>query len=222
MANAEELQNEGGKNFGLSNEIRLGLKHQSGWGFNVTGSYQTDNYADPSGDAGTNGDASLMIIHPSIFKNATFDFHGVLRIYAPTSEKSRENDIRSASYYSFIDMTFAKRFSASNLTFIRGFTQPNPTDTSTQSVIVNALEFAHATTKTIALSFGGQFEADNARAGTSTEFDLYPFIDFTFIPNVLIEPKYYFPVYVGGNRQVNASGAALNQTQAELLIKIGI
>ena len=222
MANAEELQNEGGKNFGLSNEVRVGMKHKSGWGFALTGTYQTQNFADPAGDAGSNGDASLMLYHPSIIKNDTFDFHGIARLYAPTSETSREKGILSASYYGFLDMTFAKRLTATNLTIVRGFSQPTPGDTDAQSVIYNSLEFYHATTKSISLSFGGQFEADNSRSGTSTEFDLYPFIDFSPTPNLLIEPKYYFPVFVGGNRSVNASGAALNQTQAELFIKLSI
>lgn len=223
MARAEELQNIGGENFGLSTEVRLGLKHKSGWAFNVTGSHQTNNYADPSRNTGTNGDATLMLIAPSFYKGTLVDWHGVARVYAPTSEKSRANNVRSFAYYNYFDFDFGHKLTATQLTLARFFDRDTKGDSDVTSVIYNALEFYHQTTKGIALAFGGQFEADNTyRGGTGTEFDVYPFIDFTVIPNVLVEAKYYFPVFVGGNGSVGATGAALNQSQAELFVKIGI
>lgn len=223
MATAEELQNVGGKNFDLGNEVRIGLKHASGWGFSLTGAYQTGNFADPAGDTGVAKDASLMIFHPSLIKNDTFDFHGLVRIYAPTSEKSRENNIQSMAYWGFLDITLAKRFSMTNLLIARGNSQPSPAADDTQSWFYDSLELYHQTAKGISLSFGGQVIQNNSYAsGSGTEVDLYPFIDFTIIPNVLIEPKYYFPVFVGGNGSAGVSGAALNQSQAELFIKIAI
>jgi hypothetical protein len=223
MARAEELQNIGGENFGLSTEVRLGLKHVSGWSLTATGSHQTNNYADPSRNTGTNGDATLMLGTPSFYKNSLVNWYGVLRGYLPTSEKSRANNVRSMAYYNYLDFDLGHRLTATHVFLGRFFDRDTKGDTDVTSVIYNALEFYHQTTKGISLSFGGQFEADNTyRGGTGTEFDVYPFIDFSFIPNVLIEAKYYFPVFVGGNGSVGATGAALNQSQAELFVKIGI
>jgi hypothetical protein len=223
MARPSELEDIGGKNFNLENEVRIGLKHKSGYGFSLTGTYATDNYADPSGNAGQSKDASLMLFHPSIVKTNTFDLYGYFRLYIPTSEKSREQDVRSGSYWSFLDITLPKKFSMTNLLISRVYTRPNPQPTDLNSLFYNSLELYHQTFKGISLAFGGQFEADNMyRNATGTEVDVYPFIDITLIPNVLIEPKYYFPVFVSGGGSVGASGAALNQTQAELFIKIAI
>jgi hypothetical protein len=223
LGRAQELQDEGGRNFGLNTEVRVGLKHKSGWGIGVTGTYKTDNFADPSSDTGKDSDASLMLSHPSIFKNNTFDLYGALRIYVPTSESSRENDVRSATYYSFLDITLPKKFSLSNTFLVHGFTRPAPGATDITSAVYESLELSHQTAKGMALAFGAQAEADSFYGQqTGTQVDLYPFIDFTLIPNVLIEPKFYLPVFVSGGGSVGASGASLDQSQAELFIKIAI
>ncbi len=223
MGRAQELQDNGGRNFGLNNEVRVGLKHKSGWGFALTGTYQTDNFADPSSDTGKNSDASLMLSHPSIIKNNIYDLYGVLRIYAPTSEASRENNVLSARYYSFLDITLPKKFAISNTFFVRAFSRPAPGATDLTSVVYDSLELSREAAKGISFAFGAEVEADSFHGQqTGTQVDLYPFIDFALIPNVLIEPKYYFPVFVSGGGTVGASGASLDQTQAELFIKIAI
>lgn len=223
LPTVQELQNVGGQNFDLNNEVRLGLKHKSGWGFSLTAAYDTMNYADPSKDVGVTNDASLILFHPSIFKNNTFDLYGYLRLYVPTSESSRENDGRSVAYWSFLDITLAKRFSISQTFSARMYTQSNETDTSKISQIYDAVELAHSTFKGVNLSFGVQgIENVYNTQASANEVDVYPFIDFTFIPNILIEPKYYFPVYVGGSKSVGSTGAAMDQSSAELFIKMAI
>lgn len=223
MGRAKELQDVGGRNFGLKNEARVGLKHKSGWGFALTGTYQTDNFADPSSDTGKNSDASLILYHPSLVKNNTFDLYGTLRLYIPTSENSREANVRAARYTSLLDITLPKKFSISNTFLAQGFTRPNPGPTDIASIFYNSLELSHQTFKGISLAFGAQAEADGfSGQQTGTQVDVYPFIDFAIIPNVLIEPKYYFPVFVSGGGTVGASGAAFDQSQAELFIKIAI
>ena len=223
MARAQELQNVDGQNFGLGTEVRVGLKHTSGWGFNLTASHQTNNYADSARNTGANGDASLMVIAPSFYKDDFVDFHGIGRFYLPTSDSSRSGHVLSADYRNFLDFNFGHSLTATNLTITRFFDRDNKDAAALSSFVYNSLEFTHQTMKTVALAFGGQFEADNSYGnGTGTQVDLYPFIDFTVIPNVLIETKYYFPVFVGGNRSVGASGVALDQSQAELFVKIAI
>ena len=144
-------------------------------------------------------------------------------MYFPTSEKSQANNIHSVEIRNYLDLTFSHGFTASSFSMARFFDRDTKADSDLSSLVYSSFELAHQTLPTVALAFGGQFEADNSyRAGTGTQIDLYPFIDFTFIPNVLIEPKYYFPVSVGGNRSVDASGVALDQSKAELFIKIAI
>jgi hypothetical protein len=223
MARAQELQNVDGQNYGLNTEVRVGLKHVSGWGFNLTGAHKTNNYADSAKNTGTNGDASLMVYTPPYIKNDSVSVYSIVRPYIPTSERSQATNTHSLEFRNYIDLTFSHKLTATNFTLVRFFDADKMGDGDLTSLVYNALEFYHQTLPKVALAFGAQYEADNSyRSGTGTQVDVYPFIDFNVIPNVLIEPKYYFPVSIGGNRSVDASGVALDQSKAELFIKIAI
>ncbi len=223
VARAEELQDIGGKEFGNLAEIRAGLKHKSGWGFMLTGANATTNFADNGKNTGNNGDATMILNVPSLIKTDSFHWFGYARAYFPTSDRSASNNVSSQAWYNFFEFNLGHNVTATNLTIARVFSRDLKQDSDLTSFVYNSLEFAHQTTSWAALSFGGQFEADNTvRNGTGHEIDLYPFVDIAVTPNILIEPKYYFPVFVGGNGGVGASGASMNQSYFELFVKLAI
>ena len=97
---------------------------------------------------------------------------------------------------------------------------PKPEDSP--FVLYQSLELAHQTTKTIALAIGEQTTVEtHYGTATGTTVEIYPFADITITKNILIEPKFYMPVLVS-NIVDGPSSVTMNQTQAELFVKISI
>ena len=79
MGRKEELETIGGKNYEMFNEVYVGATHSSGWGMDLTAAYDSESNADRSLDTRSLTDASVIIRHPTIYKDDTFSVDGKFR-----------------------------------------------------------------------------------------------------------------------------------------------
>jgi hypothetical protein len=218
-----ELEEVGGKNYYLKNELILGVKHKSGWGLAVADHVDQSNYNDPSQNKPVKvKDASLLFSHPAIVKNDFMELGGYLRPYIPTSTSSRENGRRQLRYYSFADFKMPGKWGLSNLALPMFFHSDVMAPTDADFLMLESLELTHQTAKSVRFGIGQQTQWEHhVGSASGTVVDIYPFADLEFIPNVLIEPKIYLPVFVRGLVDDAAQSASLAQSQFELFVKIG-
>ena len=217
-----ELEEIGGKNYGLTNELLVSAIHSSGWGIELSGAYGSSSNADSSKDKSARKDASVLLYHPSLFKNDSVNLFGKFRAYVPTSEGSQARGATQYRYYSMLAIDLSKRLSVFNLAMPMWFSQNDKKPESSPFNLYDCTELSHQTTKSIALAIGQQTNIET-HYGTATgkSVELYPFMDITIIPNVLIEPKIYLPVFVSEIVD-GPKNASIDQTQFELFVKIAI
>ncbi|RYZ76092.1 MAG: hypothetical protein EOP05_06060 [Proteobacteria bacterium] len=223
MGRKYELEEIGGRNFALKNELVLGIKHKSGWGFSIADDIRQTNNNDHSKDKRNNiTDASLILSHPAIVKNESMSLGGYLRPYLPTSNRSQDSGFRQLRYYSFLDITMPAKWGLSNLMIPMFFTDNAKKAEDADFLFYESLELTHQTAKTVRFGFGQQTQYEHHRGTPSgTTVEVYPFVDIEIIPNVLIEPKFYLPVFVQNLVDGAPAAVSLAQSQAELYIKMG-
>lgn len=218
-----ELEEIGGRNYFLKNELVLGVKHKSGWGLSVAEDIrQTSNNADTPDKSARAADASVIVGHPALYKSDSLSVGGQLRAYLPTTEGSQKSGFRQLRYYSFADFTMPEKWGLSHLLMPIYMTSDKMGDTDADWLVYESLELTHQTAKTVRFGFGQQTQWEHhmgTPAGTTVE--VYPFVDIEWIPNVLIEPKLYMPVFVNGLVDGAPGIVAMSQIQAELFVKIG-
>ncbi len=223
MGRKHELEEIGGQNFFLKNELVVGVKHKSGWGLSIADDIrQTNSNADTKDYRGRITDASLIIGHPALYKSESLSIGGQLRPYIPTSERSQKNDFRQVRYQSFADITMPAKWGLSNMLMPIWMTSNNMSADSSDIYVYDCLELTHQTAQTVRFGLGQQTQWEHhvgTPAGTTVE--VYPFVDIEWIPNVLIEPKVYLPVFVSNLVDGAPSVVAMSQLQAELYVKIG-
>ncbi len=219
----DDLETVGGKNYSMKNELIVSAQHSSGWGLGLSAAMTSTDNADKNLNVFKRGDASIILDHPSLIKNDTFSMGGKFRAFLPTTESSRSSGFRQYRYLSITGLQLAHKFSLSQVIMPIVFSSTAPASTDSPFFVYQCLELAHQTTKSIALSIGEQTQVEThygTEAGTTVE--IYPFIDFALTKNILIEPKFYVPIYVYGSVDGAPSTVSLNQTQAELFVKLSI
>lgn len=217
-----ELEEIGGKNYDLTNELLVSGIHSTGWGLELSGAYGSDSNAESSKNSNGRKDASVILYHPSLFKTESINVFGKIRAYVPTSEASQRDGKTQFRYLAMVAVDLSNKFSLFNLTMPMWFSRNEKAADKSPFNLYDCTELSHQTTKSISLAIGQQTNIEtHYGTPTGTSVEIYPFMDITIIPNVLIEPKIYLPVYVSGVVG-GPSNASIDQSQFELFLKIAI
>lgn len=216
-----ELQEEGGRNFAMRNELFLGVTEKSGWGAKISGLFVSTSNADSSRDFREIGDPSLVISHPSLYKSQDLDIYGRFRYYAPVSTASSAVSLHHFAYYLFADLTLPNQMAISNAFIPRYFNQAEYSDTDAYALIYDATEFTKQLDSNFRLGIGQQTQIETHHfSATGTSIEAYPFIDFIGISNTLLQAKMYFPLYVNNSVGGAPTAAGVSNLQAEFFAKI--
>jgi hypothetical protein len=221
MGRTYELQEAGGRNFAMKNELFVGATGESGWGAKLSASFNSTSNADTSKDVREFGDPSVIVSHPSLYKDRDLDVYGRFRYYAPVATSSRAASLHHFAYYLLADLTLPAQMSVSNALIPRYFSQAEYADSDAYFLLYDSTELTKQLSSSLAIGIGQQTQIEAhhvTAAGTSIE--AYPFVNFTGISKVLIQAKAYLPLYVNNSVGGAPTAAGLSNLQAEFFAKV--
>ena len=220
-----EYDNSLGRRYRLKNEYSVGAVHTSGFGLSAMAVTSGKQYAE--GNTAQNrmgaGDPSLTLIHPALYKDQNLSITGQLRRYFPVSDFSVNRTQQQVAYYLFANYTLPKSAAVWNQLTGRNFDQSFYNKADSKYLVEDYTTLTQNLNSWFKYGIGQhtQFEWHETTApGQSIE--LYPLADFIVSSNIYIEPRLYFPLLSVNTVYDAPKAVALNNTQAELFIRMGM
>lgn len=215
-----ELEEIGGKNYSRKHEVYLGAKHSSGFGATLTGSVSGTSFADNTKDAQTTGDITTILYHPTFYKDTSWDFYGLGRIYFPTSDASKTINKMRYYYYFGTNYTFTGNFRLENGIGLHYFTQNKFADDDIFFLFEEELYAKYDVTKWLTLGFGPYLQVHSKeRTAPGTAIELTPFLGFNLGEHAYFEAKSYLPIFTDGSVG-SPRNASLNEIGSEIYLKL--
>jgi hypothetical protein len=193
-----ELEAPGGRNYLMKNEIFVGAAHSSEWGAKISLDYVATSNDDATKDSHEMGDPSLIVEHPSIFKNRDVNIRGQIRYFLPVATTSKAKGLQQFAYSLIAEMQLVEQLSLVNIFVPRYYLQATYADTDAFSLVSDSTEVSR-TFDWFGAGLGQRTQVESHQAispGTSVE--VYPFLSFLRISNAIIEAKYYIPLISSG------------------------
>jgi hypothetical protein len=218
-----ELETIGGKNYSWLTELRIGIKHSSGWGFILTGRQSTESYDDTTKDVHTYTDASAIIPHPVWYKDNTVSVGGSFRFYYPTSPHSYSVSKYTYAYYNTLSWEVTPELNIGNYLIPRYFQQATYADDDATLYIEDDTPIMYKLASWVSIGVGQytQYEWHKVTA-MGSETDVYPVIDFNLNDNVTLEGRFYMPVYIYNSVGGGASATYIENSYGELFFSMSI
>jgi hypothetical protein len=221
-ARKHELEEPGGYEYMIWDELGLAAMNKSGWGLKATGSYATTQN-DGAATKAALRDPSVILANP-FYTNSMTDIHGQFRMYFPVSETSTAKNRIQYAYYIYADQKLAHGWNISSYATFRYFSQPSYQPTDTYFYVENEVDIIKDFNKWLSVGVGPYTQSESYITNPSgTTVDISPFVDFK-IDKIFIEPRLYFPIY--SVDQVNWGGGpatvGTSDIWAQLYVKLTI
>lgn len=226
MGRKYELETPGGRNYLMKNEIFVGTTHASGWGAKLSLDYVATSNDDSKKDVHEMADPSVIVEHPSLFKNRDVNIYGQARYFLPVAADSKAKSLQQLAYYLFTDMQLVEQLSLTNSFNLRYYIQASYADADSFSLVTNTTEVSRKF-DWFGVGFGQRTQIESHQAtspGTSVE--VYPLLSFLGISNTVIQAKLYIPLIVSGlvngppGSSSGPSSGGLSGAQVEFFARI--
>ncbi len=220
MGRKYELETTGDRTYAMKNEAFLGVAHTNGWGLKLSADYVTSSNDDSKKDVQEMGDPSVIVSHPTIYKDQNVDVYGRFRYYMPVAASSRAANLQHFAYYLLTDVQLPAQMIVSNSFVIRYFEQSSYLDSDAFSLVRDSTELTKKL-NLVCLGLGQRTRIESHQAiAPGTAAEVYPFADFLGLPNALLEAKVYLPVFAKGIVSGGPSAASISNIQAEFFMKL--
>lgn len=219
-----DLESSTGLRAKSKNEFYIGTQHKSGWGAYLNGVANVASYGEVAKNGSSQGDASIVIMHPSFYDNGSVKHSGYFKIYHPTSEFSRTHAINQYSY-NFISSAkdVGAGVSLTNVFVPRYFNDGSRKATNTQYYF----EDRTILTKNVnnwmraGVAQWTQYELHFASSPGFT-VEVYPFADFVVAKNTFVSPRVYFPLYARGAVYDGPKVASTQEVKMEVYLQTSL
>ena len=221
-----EYDDTKGRRMKLKQEIFAGAQHENGWGgyMQAVSSGSTFAQETPKQVNGLQAaDPSFTLLHPDFYKGTSATVSGQFRQYFPVSDRSRDRNNYQAAYYLTTAYKVTGAWSLWNQLVPRYNFQGFYKKGDTTYFYEDLSNVTYKVSNTISMGLGQwtQVEVHEAEA-MGTTVDVMPFVKYTPIANVSIEPRLYFPAYTQNRVSDMARAVALDSARAELYAQIAL
>ncbi len=221
-ARAYEYNDDNGRRLRQKYEYYLGAVHKSGWG--AYGQAQTSGTT----FAGTKyssaiqgGDASVTLLHPDFYKDASLTLAGQFRRYFAITARSKGRDQKQWAYYFYTTYKMPASYVIWNQATPRFFDQDFYKKGDTTYYFEDVTNLTKQLNQELALGIGQWTQVEwHSRTDTGISVDASVFARYTPIANIWIEPRLILPAYVHNTVFDAARKVALDGARAELYAQI--
>jgi hypothetical protein len=224
-----DVKSRQGRYVKVKNEYYVSGVHDSGWGLSAmgvqSGQYFSDNSINKNGpsDVISEGDPSLTILHPDLYKNDNLRVWGQFRRYFAGTARTRKLGQEQYAYYLFSNYKMAHGLALFNQLTPRYFSNNHysPADTKLYAEHYIVLTKEQANWFKYGVGAHSQIEG-HEKTATGGVIEVYPLVDFVFSQNIFIEPRVYLPVYKHKEVYDSPTAVSLNNAQAEVYMQISM
>ena len=218
-----ELADEKGRRMKQKHEIYAGAQHENGWGGYAQAVTSGTRMAQDSTNNLNAGDPSLTLLHPDFYKGTSLTVSGQFRQYFPITDRSRDRNQYASAYYLTTAYKVTGAWSLWNQAIPRYFNQGFYKKGDTTSFFEDLSNVTYKFNDSLSMGLGQWTQVEWHEAQPmGTSVDVMPFVKYSPIANLSIEPRVYFPAYLQNKVNDAARAVALDNARAEIYAQIAL